>query len=363
LTNRLVIENLKHRPVRTLLSIIAIALQVTMVLTLVGVSRGMLDDQKRRSRSVGADILVHATSSSIISMTTNIKAQFVNLLRQQPHVVATTGVLVQQTGFLSYVHGIDIDSFTRLSGGFHFLQGGPFQGPDDVIVDDFYARQAKLNLGSQLTILSKSWRVCGIVEPGMLARIFVPLDELQRISANSDKVSTVYVKLDNPANTNEVVEQFKRLLPGYGIQTMEEIISQISVANIPMLQEFIYVVIGLAVLVGFLVVFLSMYTAVLERTREIGILKALGASPPYIANVLLRETLGLAIVGSILGILGAFGTKWILNEVLHSTLVQAIVPDWWLRAAAIAIFGAILGASYPGMKAARQNAIEALSYE
>ncbi len=334
-----------------------------MVLTLVGVSTGMLNDQKRRARSVGADILVHAPSSSILSMTTNIKAQFVNLLREQPHVVATTGVLIQPTGFLSTVHGIDMPSFTRLSGGFHYFQGGPFQRPDDVIVDDFYARQNKLHLGSEVTILGNTWRVCGIVEPGMLARIFVPLDELQRISANTAKVSTVYVKLDNSANTGEVVGQLKKLLPDYGIQTMEEVLSQISVSNVPMLQEFIYVVVGLAVLVGFLVVFLSMYTAVLERTREIGILKALGASPPYIVNVLLRETLFLAVIGSVIGILGAFGTKWILNEFLHSTLVQAIVPEWWPRAAAIAIFGAILGALYPGMKAARQNAIEALSYE
>ena len=78
---------------------------------------------------------------------------------------------------------------------------------------------------------------------------------------------------------------------------MDEFVSLISVDSIPILKRFTRVVIGLAVVVGFLVVFLSMYTAVLERTREIGILKALGASPGYIMTILLRETFLLAVVG------------------------------------------------------------------
>jgi putative ABC transport system permease protein len=117
------------------------------------------------------------------------------------------------------------------------------------------------------------------------------------------------------------------------------------------------------VLVGFLVVFLSMYTAVLERTREIGVLKALGASPGYILNILLRETILLAIAGSILGILLSYVTRFVIRDLVHSALIQAIVPGWWWRAAAIAIVGAILGSLYPGFKAARQDAIEALAYD
>jgi putative ABC transport system permease protein len=144
---------------------------------------------------------------------------------------------------------------------------------------------------------------------------------------------------------------------------MEEFVSLYSVNNVPMLKEFIVVIIGLGSLIGFLVVFLSMYTAVLERTREIGVLKALGASPGYILGILLRETAVLAIAGSILGILLTYGSSWIINSVIHGSLQQAIVPTWWPIAAAIAIVGAIIGALYPGLKAARQDAIEALSYE
>jgi putative ABC transport system permease protein len=130
-----------------------------------------------------------------------------------------------------------------------------------------------------------------------------------------------------------------------------------------MLKAFTVVVIALGVLVGFLMVLLSMYTAVLERTREIGVLKALGASPGYVLNILLRETVLLAVAGSILGILLSYVTRFTINDVIHGSLIQSIVYIWWLIAAAIAIVGAMLGAIYPGLKAARQDAIEALAYE
>ena len=136
----------------------------------------------------------------------------------------------------------------------------------------------------------------------------------------------------------------------------------ISVDSIPILKRFTSVVIGLAVVVGFLVVFLSMYTAVLERTREIGILKALGASPGYIMTILLRETFLLAVVGAIAGILMSYGTQAILR-VTVPTMPMLIAHAWWPWSALIALTGSMIGAIYPGLKAARQDAIEALAYD
>jgi putative ABC transport system permease protein len=105
LINKLVIENLKHRPVRTLLSVIAISIQVTMVLTLVGLSRGMLDEQARRARGVGADIIVRAPSSSVINLSMNMPARIIPVIvEKEPHVAVATGVLLQGDLF-SYVTG------------------------------------------------------------------------------------------------------------------------------------------------------------------------------------------------------------------------------------------------------------------
>ena len=105
-----------------------------------------------------------------------------------------------------------------------------------------------------------------------------------------------------------------------------------------------------------------MYTAVLERTREIGILKALGASPGYIMTILLRETFVLAVAGAIAGILMSYGTQAILR-VAVPTMPMLIAHAWWPWAALIALTGSMIGAIYPGLKAARQDAIEALAYD
>ena len=120
---------------------------------------------------------------------------------------------------------------------------------------------------------------------------------------------------------------------------------------------------GEFVAIGFIFVFLSMYTAVLERTREIGMLKALGASPGFIINILLRESLLLAVLGAITGIVFSYGTRYLFLVLIPASMQQKIEPLWWPKALLIAMLGALLGTLYPGLKAAKQDAIEALSYD
>ena len=191
----------------------------------------------------------------------------------------------------------------------------------------------------------------------------VPIQILQDLTSNPGKLSQIFVKVDNPANTDAVVDELKSQLKGYLIYSLEEFVSLISMDHVPGLAEFIGVIIGLSIVVGFLVVFLSMYTAVLERTREIGILKALGASPAFILRILMRETFLLAICGTLVGIAFSFGTRWLIMTLVPGSLSQHIVPDWWPIAGAIALAGALLGSAYPGWRAARQDPIEALAYE
>ena len=100
-------------------------------------------------------------------------------------------------------------------------------------------------------------------------------------------------------------------------------------------------IIVIAVVVGFLVVFLSMYTAVVERTREIGILKALGAKPFTILDILVREAIVLALAGCIIGIVLSFGTKAMITTLMPASLHVVNAPDWWPIAAAIAIGGSV----------------------
>jgi len=358
---RLVFENLRHRPVRTLLSVVAIGVGVTMILTLAGVSRGMLNGMAERSRGTGADIMIQPPDSSVIGFTGTMSEKFVDLVRKQDHVALATGTLMQPVHFLDYVTGIHLDEFSAITGGLHYLEGGPFRDPSDLLVDEIYARAHNLHAGDMVDMGHK-WRVCGVIEQGKLSRAFADLGSLQDLFSSTGKISVVWLKLDDPANIPTVKAALEQKLEGYKIVPMDEVVSLFSVDNVPYLKPFTRVVIALAAFFGFLMVSLSMYTAVLERTREIGILKALGASPGYIVGLLLRETVVLAVAGTVVGIAMTYGTREIM-AVFVPNMPQAIVPDWYPVAAAIAVGGSLIGAVYPGLKAANQDAIEALAYD
>jgi len=160
--NKLVFENLRQRPVRTCLSVLAIGVEVTMILTLVGISYGTLDETARRARGVGADIVVRPPASSIISLSSSpMSEKLVPFLMKQPHVTFATGTMGQPLGGFDVLTGIDLAQFNRLSGGFRFVRGGPFKNDDDVIVDEYYAREKKLDIGSTITLANHAWRVSG----------------------------------------------------------------------------------------------------------------------------------------------------------------------------------------------------------
>ncbi|MBW8748686.1 MAG: ABC transporter permease [Acidobacteria bacterium] len=365
LLTKLTFANRAHRPVRTLLSILAIAVEVTMILTLVGVSNGTLHESARRARGSGADILVRApgASSALTLSSSPMSDKFVNILRQEPHIVLATGTMVQPLELFDTITGIDLDQFTRMSGGFRFTQGGPPVNDMDMIVDEPYAREKHLRVGSIVTLLTQKWTISGIYEPGKLARICVKLPVLQRVTGNPGRLSQVYLKVDDSGKAQSIVDALRKTYPEYPIYTMEYYTSLLQVSSVGLLRNFTYVVIGVAMIVGFIVVFMAMYTAVLERTREIGILKAVGSSSGMILSMLLRETLLLAVIGTIVGILLTYVTQWLIVHFAPGGMTQETVYAWWPITGAIAIVGSLAGAIVPGLKAVRQDATEALSYE
>jgi putative ABC transport system permease protein len=152
------------------------------------------------------------------------------------------------------------------------------------------------------------------------------------------------------------------LLPRYEIRPLKDFISLMTSSNLPGLGAFINVMIGIAVVIGFLVIFLSMYTTIIERTREIGVLKSLGASKGYIVQIVLSETSLLCLAG----VLGGVGLSFLMRSIfikLFPSLTILISPAWVLRAGLIAIVGGLLGAAYPAWLASRKDPVEALAYE
>jgi len=366
--NKMIVANLLHRPIRSLISITAVALEVTLILLIVGLSLGMIDDARARQQGIGADVIVQPPGSSFLSGITGapVSIKVADKLRKLPHVTAVAPVVMMLStqGAVEVVYGIDLTNYESLGGPFRYLSGGPFQGPNDVIVDDFFALTSKAKVGDHIRILNHEFRVAGIVEHGKGARKFLPITTLQQLIGAEGKASVFYVKLDNPNNANAVVSAVKSV-PGmetYSVRSMRDYISMMTASNLPGLSTFIDVVIGVAVTIGFIVIFQAMYTAVMERTREIGILKSLGASKLYIVNVILRETALLALAGIGVGMAVSF----LASAAIHRrfpTLPMLLTRGWFVRATLIAIVGALIGASYPAFKAAGKDPIDALAYE
>jgi putative ABC transport system permease protein len=366
--NKLVIGNLLHRPLRSAISVAAVAIEVIMILSIVAIMVGQVQGSRTQTSGIGADLIVRPPNQSFLAGVSGapVSAKIADVLRKLPHVAVAAPVIQQfSTGSaVETIWGIDYDSFNALR-PFVFLSGGRFQGPDDVIVDDVFARSTGGHrVGDSIKILNHEFRICGIVEHGKGGRKFLPIKVLGRLVGSENNATLFYVKSDDVKN-EPLIQQEIHNTPGlseYQVQTLAEWLSLMTPEHLPAFNTALHVVIGIAVIVGFIVIFQAMYTAVLERTREIGILKSLGASRLYIVNVVLRETTFLAIVGIILGVLLTFAIRFAM-DVHFPTLPFPVSSAWILNATLIALGGALLGAVYPAIKAARKDPIDALAYE
>jgi putative ABC transport system permease protein len=366
--NKLVWANLVHRPMRSVISAAAIAIEVVMIISVSAIFLGQIDGQKIRTNGIGADMIVRPPNSSFVQSLGGapVSAKNAEAMRKLPHVAVASPVIqsFNLAGAPEILYGIDFESYNALR-PFTFISGGPFQGPYDVIVDDVFAQTDKgYHVGDHIKILSHEFRICGIVENGKGGRKMVPIETLGDMINSPGHASIFFLKTDNMAN-QELVRKEINSTPGwekYPVQTMHEWLSQLTPDNIPGFNIALNVVTVIASLVGFLVIFLSMYTAILERTREIGILKSMGASKTAIVTLVLRESVLMSVVGVALGIGLTFLIHGYLNH-KFPTLFFEITREWTIRAGIISFLGTILGAAYPAMMAASKDPIDALSYE
>jgi putative ABC transport system permease protein len=366
--NKLIIANLLHRPVRSVISVLAVAIEVVMILSIAGIFMGMLNDTKSRTNGIGADLMVAPPGSSFFASMSGapIPTSFAGPIRKLPHVVVVSPA-IQKTntaGKIEILYGIDYDSFEALK-PFVYVAGGQFQGPYDVIVDDIFASSDKgYHVGDTITILNHPFRISGIVEHGKGGRKMISIDTLGELTDAAGKASLFYVKVDDPKNDEAVMQEVHSThgLEKYPAYTIDEWLGEMTPDKIPGFNIALEVVTFIAVVVGFLAIFQAMYTAVLERTREIGILKSMGASKGDIVSVVLRETAVMAAVGVVLGVAGTFAVKFMMAHLFP--LQQFDVTGLWIaKGATIAFLGAMFGALYPAWMAARKDPIDALAYE
>jgi putative ABC transport system permease protein len=356
-------SNLGVRPLRSALSVMALALQVFLVLLIVGLTSGALTDWRTRAEGIGADIIVQPPNSSIFfALSSAVMPESLSeKMATLPDVdeVASVLIVVDQKNF-GVVYGIDYDRFAGLSKGFTYLSGGPFQAADQAIADDLAAHSRKLRVGQKTTLLGHPFTISGVVVHGKGARFFIPIKTAQDIAGADGRASMFFVR--SKGNTDAAQNEIIKLLPTYKVRSMAEFSTLMTSSNLPELKPFIRSFVILGVAISFLVVLLTMHTMVFERTRDIGVLRALGSSRLEVCWMILGETLVMVGLGVIVGILWTYGVVAILHRT-SPTLQITIEGAWIVRAILLTIGGAIAGAMYPALRAAHSDPVDALAYE
>jgi putative ABC transport system permease protein len=318
---------------------------------------------------VGADILFQPPDASFILALNNspVDIKIGDLLREVEGVKAVAPVLTMQKpgGGFNIIYGLDMPSWDAASGGFEYIDGGPFTSPNDVLIDDIYAASEGIGVGTEIELLNRKFRVCGVVENGKGSRIFIPLATAQEMNGREGRASLFFIKLNDKKDVKTVIEQ--RLGPGTKFENFKKtdvdaFASLMMSSNSTLMDAFFKVIVFVGVCIGVLVIFLSMYTTITERTREIGILRSLGASKGFIVVLILQESLLLCIAGVVFGM----GASFVLARVIKAlfpTLVVLITSRWLIQATIFAILSGLIGSFYPAIKAATKDPVEALAYE
>lgn len=359
----LVISNIRQRPLRSAISVLGVALGVALVMLFTGLSRGMSDDLQRRSSNVRAEIIFTRPGSIQASTAANLSTKYVELLKQvdgvENAIPVIRDVYPSGTWGVDQVEGVDWDSFTKMS-NIRLVQGRAPKAFDEVVIDETKASRIH-PVGSLVKLFGeKEFRVVGIYAPESGARAKLSLEAMQNFLEAPGKCTYILVKVKNPAQQIEVAKRINAQIPGNKVQLTGEFFPSVE-NSIPGLAVFMRVLVALAAVVSALVVMLAMHTTITERTREIGILKAMGASRRYIISEIESEAFCISTMGLVVGFAFAALAGFLIHAVTGLIFEFGI---WWaLTAAAIGLIGGALGAFYPAARAANLDPVNALAYE
>lgn len=364
---RIIFAGLRARPVRTAVTIMAVALQVALILILVGLTTGTTKEIGSRVAGVGADIMLQPGGADVILAldSATLDMAFGPKLKQLEGVQSVAPVLVRvNTQSLTNFFGIDPPSFDEVSGGLVYKKGHVFSAPDEIVIDDLFAKDKKLDVGDPYIVEKQTFKVSGIVENGKGARVFMALQKAQELANVTDKVTVYFIKLKDSSNIDGVIERMKTRdgLAGYELRNVPDYASLMNGDHVRVLDPANDVIVFIALCIGVLVIFLSMYTTIMERTREIGILRSLGASKGFIVILIMKEAFLICLVGIVVGM----GSSLVIRRIVHEflpTLQIMISPKWILYASLSALLSGVVGSFHPAFKAASQDPVDAFAYE
>ena len=258
------------------------------------------------------------------------------------------------------IDGVNFDEYAQIA-GLTIVQGQKLSlSGDEAIIDTGWQKQKKLNVGGNLKLYERNFKIVGTYEPAAGARIKIPLRTMQAQLGGEGKATAFLVKVKDGFTPEQVAESLHKTFPNNQIILTKDL-EELYMQGIPALNVFLNVIIGVAAVISALVILLTMYTTVTERTRQIGIMKSLGLSNSGIAWIVTQEALLISFCGIVSGILLTVVLRFLLARV--TTLEVEISPLVLIVTLFAGLVGGALGALYPALRAARLDAVDALSYE
>ena len=364
--DNLITSNIRQRPIRTLVSVAGVALGVILIMLFTGLARGMSNDLQRRATNVRAEmIFMRPGAVQLTATTANLEVQYADRLEKIEGVQEALPVIryfFQGSGGigLEQLDGVDWNAYANMN-GINMVAGQGPQGINEIVIDEIKARNNNLGVGDTLKPFGTGeYRIAGIYSPESGARVKMSLEAMQQALEAENKCTFIFVKLRNPDELQTVAQRIETELPGNTIQPTRDVFPSFE-KSIPYLGVFLRVLVGLAAVVSSLVVMLAMYTTITERTREIGILKAMGASRSYIVGVIEKEAILISVIGLVVGFVISLLAGYLIHKAYG--LVFEYSWTWAIVAAAIGVIGGIVGALYPAWRASNLDPVNALAYD
>lgn len=364
----LVFSNIMHRPARTAVSVLGIAVGVLLTVFTVGLAHGVLRERGRREANINAEIMIR--SSGTIGLTGS--QPFSLPVSRAGEIARIEGVraavpigqnLVSNKGVSGFgsrlVDAIPFDEYAALT-GLSIKEGRKLVSGDEAIVDTIWQKDHNAKVGDTVELYEKNYSIVGIYEPPGGGRIKIPLSNMQEQMGGEGHCTAILVSCSDPKQQDAVAARISEKFPDDQIIFTRDL-PEIYASSVPALNIFINVVVAVAAAISMLVILLAMYTTVTERTRQIGILKSLGMSKASIAWAIEQEALLVSFLGVVAGVLLTLAVRFAI--IRSTSLSVEIEPRWILLSLIIGLLGGTIGALYPALRAARQDAVEALNYE
>ncbi|MCL4393420.1 MAG: ABC transporter permease [Chloroflexi bacterium] len=363
----MILTNLLRRPTRTLLTIAGIAIGVAAVVALGGFAEGYINSYSTILTSSGADlILAQADAADILfsAVDDGVGAQVASM----SSIKEASGVLM---GMVStpdvpyfFVFGLAPNEFGMRH--YQVVEGKPIVGARQMLLGRIAQRNFHKGVGDYYKIQDVSFRIVGIYETGQGIEengAVIALDQAQEIFKRPNQVAYYQIKVRQPEQVPAVIAQlerrFPKLTPSRSANYMD------NQQESTMLRAMGWFIGLLAVVAGGLGMMNTMLMSVFERTREIGVLRAVGWRKGRVLRMIFGEAVVLSILGGLVG--NALGVALLfgINQVpaLVGMMDNAYSSALFVEAMCVALFLGAVGGAYPAWRAARLQPVEAMRYD